>query len=198
MKSNAETMVPNPTVYSIRLSNITLKDLDTLVAWDAKDHVRNCVHNDGNIVDDDEWDWAYELSRTSLPWRHLLIAETLNNNTATPIGMLQIVDPALEETHYWGVDCPPRLRALDIWIGEEAYLGQGYGTQMMELALRDYCFVHDNVEAVLIDPLVSNTAAHRFYQRIGFQPIGVRQFDNDVCLVHRLNRTDFLDRYKTR
>ena len=47
---------------------------------------------------------------------------------------IQIIDPALEESHYWG-DVPENLRAIDIWIGEETDLGKGYGTQMMQLAL---------------------------------------------------------------
>jgi aminoglycoside 6'-N-acetyltransferase len=90
------------------------------------------------------------------------------------------------------------LRAIDIWIGEEAYLGQGYGTQMMQIALSDYCFVDgNNVTAVIIDPLVTNVAAHRFYQRLGFRPVGERYFgtnNNDQCLVHRLERADWLVR----
>jgi aminoglycoside 6'-N-acetyltransferase len=33
------------------------------------------------------------------------------------IGFVQIIDPAREESHYWG-DAPGGLRAIDIWIGE--------------------------------------------------------------------------------
>ncbi len=51
-----------------------------------------------------------------------------------PIGFVQVIDPAREESHYWG-DVPVDLRAIDIWIGEEADLGKGCGTQMMQLAL---------------------------------------------------------------
>ena len=50
---------------------------------------------------------------------------------------LQIIDPAMEETHYWG-DVAPNLRALDIWIGEEADLGQGYGTAIMLQVIAHY------------------------------------------------------------
>jgi aminoglycoside 6'-N-acetyltransferase len=120
-------MLPNPTVYSIRLRNAPLFDLDTLVAWDAKEHVRNCVHNgnesNDDDVKDDEWDWAYELPRTSLSWRHLLIAELLDSTT--PIGMLQIIDPALEETHYWGVDCPPRFEHWIFGLVKKPTWGRG-------------------------------------------------------------------------
>jgi aminoglycoside 6'-N-acetyltransferase len=47
------------------------------------------------------------------------------------------------------------------------------------------------VEAIVIDPLASNTAAIRFYQRLGFVSEGRRMFDEDDCLMHRLTRADW-------
>jgi len=73
-------------------------------------------------------------------------------------------------------------------------LGLGHGTRMMTMAL-DACFARPEVEAVLIDPLNSNTDAHRFYRRLGFRPEGRRLFnDEDDCLVHRLTRAGWAER----
>jgi len=82
------------------------------------------------------------------------------------------------------------LRAIDIWIGEETDLGKGYGTQIMQLALAR-CFADPTVTAVLIDPLASNTRAHRFYKRLGFQFVDRRRFGKDDCCVYRLKRADW-------
>ena len=103
-----------------------------------------------------------------------------------PIGFVQIIDPALEEDHYWG-DVPPGLRALDIWIGEAADLGKGYGTEMMREACAR-CFAEAAVTAILIDPLASNVRAHRFYERLGFRFVERRRFGEDDCCVYRLDR----------
>jgi aminoglycoside 6'-N-acetyltransferase len=103
-----------------------------------------------------------------------------------PVGVMQIIDPALEETHYWG-DIEPNLRAIDIWIGEGSDLGRGYGTEMMHQSLVR-CFADAAVAAVLIDPLTANTRAHRFYERLGFVAVGRRFFGPDDCLVYRLDR----------
>jgi aminoglycoside 6'-N-acetyltransferase len=150
-------------------------DLSLLRHWDRQDHVVAASGNDG-------WfEWEAELPRDP-DWRELLIAEI----DGRPVGMIQIIDPAEEETHYWG-DVEKDLRAIDIWIGEEADLGKGYGTQMMRLALQR-CFANPLVKAVLIDPLATNTRAHRFYERLGFRPVGRRMFGNDDCLVYRLKR----------
>ncbi|WP_225890081.1 GNAT family N-acetyltransferase [Indioceanicola profundi] len=150
-------------------------DLALLRAWDAKPHVIAARSSDGGM------NWEEELSRHP-PWRELLIAEISGH----AIGFMQIIDPALEDSHYWG-GMPAGLRAIDIWVGDEAALGQGYGTAMMRQAI-DRCFADPSVEALLIDPLASNHRAHRFYQRLGFRPVERRVFGEDDCLIHRLDR----------
>ncbi len=58
---------------------------------------------------------------------------------------------------------------------------------MMRLAL-ERCFADPQVSAVLIDPLASNTRAHRFYERLGFRFVERRRFGADECFVYRLDR----------
>jgi aminoglycoside 6'-N-acetyltransferase len=161
----------------INLRHATSDDLELLRHWDEQPHI---IASDPN----DDWGWEVELERTP-DWREQLIAEI----DGYPIGFIQIIDPALEDSHYWG-DVPENLRAIDIWIGEETNLGKGYGTQMMHLALAK-CFANPMVTDVLIDPLANNTRAHRFYERFGFQFVEHRQFGDDYCRVYRLNRTDW-------
>jgi aminoglycoside 6'-N-acetyltransferase len=161
----------------ITLRPATPADAPLLRSWDEQPHV---VASDPK----DDWDWETELAHEP-DWREQLMAEL----DGRPIGFLQIIDPAREATHYWG-DAPENLRAIDIWIGEAADLGRGYGTTMMRLAL-DRCFTAPAVTAVLIDPLAANTRAIRFYQRLGFRPVGLRWFGADECLVHRLERADY-------
>ena len=114
----------------------------------------------------EDWGWEHELVR-SPDWREQLIAEV----EGSPIGFIQIIDPAREDSHYWG-DCPTGLRAIDIWIGEEAFLGRGLGTEMMRLAI-DRCFADPTVGGILIDPMAS------------------RSFGDDDCAVYRLERGDW-------
>jgi aminoglycoside 6'-N-acetyltransferase len=52
------------------------------------------------------------------------------------------------------------------------------------------CFADPRVSAIIIDPLVSNTRAHRFYERFGFRIADRRIFaDIDDCYVMRLERS---------
>jgi aminoglycoside 6'-N-acetyltransferase len=161
----------------INLRPATPADLNLLQHWDEQPHV---LASDPN----DDWGWEVELRR-SPDWREQLIAEIGDRS----IGFIQIIDPAQEDSHYWG-DIAPNLRAIDIWIGEETDLGKGYGTKMMQLAI-NRCFADTRVTAVLIDPLASNTRAHRFYERLGFQFVELRRFGDDDCFVYCLNRANW-------
>lgn len=92
------------------LRSATLEDLPLLRHWDEQPHV---IGSDPN----DDWNWESELGRDP-DWREQLVAEL----DAQPIGFIQIIDPAREESHYWG-DCPENLRAIDIWIGKNEVCG---------------------------------------------------------------------------
>ena len=162
---------------NITLRPATLADLALLQHWDRQQHNIDADPND-------DWNWEMELQQHP-PWRQQLVAELDNR----PIGFIQIIDPAAEETHYWG-KMPPNLRAIDIWIGETEDLGKGYGTQMMQLALA-LCFELPEVHAIYIDPLASNTKAHAFYERFHFRFVEERRFGADHCFVYRLDRKDW-------
>ncbi len=164
----------NPGKPNIQLRPAGIQDLALLQHWDTQPHV-------WDSDPDDAWNWPEELLRYP-EWREQLIAEL----DGRPIGFVQMIDPLLEDTHYWG-EVPANLRAIDIWIGEVDELNKGYGTEMMTQAL-DRCFSHPEVKAVLIDPLASNTKAIRFYARMGFEFVEARRFDEDDCLVYQMRR----------
>jgi len=159
---------------AVRLRKALVTDCALLRRWDEQPHI---IASDPN----DDWNWEAELPR-AVAWREQLMAET----DGRPIGFVQIIDPAREESHYWG-DVPANLRAVDIWIGEKDDLRKGYGSAMMKLALAR-CFAPPVVEAVVIDPLVTNTGAQGFYESMGFVPENTRWFGDDHCLVMRLTR----------
>jgi aminoglycoside 6'-N-acetyltransferase len=154
----------------IKLRPATPTDLTLLQGWDEQAHV---IASDPNS----DWGWEVELGRNP-DWREQLIAE-LNGR---PVGFLQIIDPQLEESHYWG-DVLANLRAIDIWIGSESDLGKA--TEQNDGIGACRCFDDPSVSAVLIDPLASNSRSHRFYERLGFRFIERRRFGDDECLVYR-------------
>lgn len=153
-----------------------------LAQWDTDPDVIAATTDDG--VADRAFgglDWRDEIGQDSEVTYHL-IAEV----DGRPVGALQICDPHAEPTHYWGA-IARGLRAIDIWIGNEADRNQGYGGEMMRLA-HERCFADPSVTAIVIDPLASNTRAIAFYRRLGYVAVERRMFGDDDCLVLTLTR----------
>ena len=158
-------------------------DVPMLDLWDREPTVIACTTDDPDAEQafQDAF-WPDEIAASSDVTCYY-IAEL----DGRPIGAMQVIDPHREPTHYWG-DIGPGLRAIDIWIGAPEDRNRGRGAAMMRAAI-DRCFADADVTAIIIDPLNSNTDAHRFYQRLGFKPVGRQLFNGeDDCLVHRLER----------
>jgi aminoglycoside 6'-N-acetyltransferase len=173
----------------ITLRPMSPADVPLLDLWDRQPHVMAATSDDPNQPKafGDTY-WPDELALVGRDCRYLIAA--LNGR---PIGAMQIIDPHTEVTHYWG-EIEPDLRAIDIWIGSSADLGKGYGETMMRRAFQ-IGFATPAVSAIVIDPLASNLRAHKFYRRLGFVPEDRRMFGDDDCLVHRLTRLTWRQRF---
>ena len=104
----------------LKLRKATLDDVPILEDWDERPHVRFATGSDPDDApeeDDEDWEWDDMIARDP-DWLLILIAEVAGR----PIGVVQIINPETEESHYWG-DCGPGLRAIDIWIGEDLWIG---------------------------------------------------------------------------
>ena len=171
----------------VTLRRATTADAHWLDRWDRDPDVIACSTDDPNA----------KIAFDGVEWREELAAQDEHSQyfigelDGRPIGAMQICDPHLETSHYWG-DIAPNLRAIDIWIGAPQDRGKGFGAEMMRLAL-EKCFADPRVTGIVIDPLESNERSHRFYRRMGFKAIGRRRFGRDDCLVHELTRRDWLE-----
>jgi aminoglycoside 6'-N-acetyltransferase len=162
----------------ITLRPATFADLPLLKYWDKKPHVVFATGADAYIEDD----WMEEQLRDPSKFVWIYVAMLGDR----PIGIVQLCDTANEETHYWG-EIEQGLMAIDIWIGEEDDLGKGYGTVMVKLAIAK-CFEDTKVTGIVIDPLAINVRAIKFYERLGFEFVENRYFEEDYCAVYRLER----------
>ncbi len=166
----------------VRLRRAVCADAALLAAWRAQSHVAEAVGNEP------WWDWGEETAR-DVGWRELLIGEEVEAEGERPVGFVQILDPARADGSDWGETATGR-RAAEVWIGEVAELGQGVGTRMMRLA-HARCFAAPEVSAVIVDPLERNQGARRFYERLGYRPLGRRTMQGDAVFLYELTRADW-------
>ncbi|HEY0961857.1 MAG TPA: GNAT family N-acetyltransferase [Pseudomonadales bacterium] len=166
----------------ITLRPAVAADIAWLELWDDDPAVVSAASDDPDATVAFGCDWADELTQQDAYSRYYI-----GECDGRPIGAMQVIDPHMEATHYWG-RIERHLRALDIWIGAAADRSKGYGEMMMRRAFV-LCFADPGVTAIVIDPLNSNTRAHAFYRRLGFVPTHRQTFGGtDDCLVHRLTR----------
>ena len=172
------------------LRPMALADVPLLNVWDRQPHVIAATSDDPNQPKafGDTY-WPDELALTA-PDNRYVIAEFHGR----PIGAMQIIDT-----------CAPSRRttgARSSRTCEQSTSGSGrlrisarVTVQMMMRRAFQVCFAEPAVTAIVIDPLASNTRAHKFYRRLGFVPEGRRLFGDDDCLVHRITRKAWREQF---
>ena len=84
-----------------------------------------------------------------------------------------------------------RTVGIDVFIGAPDALHKGYGPRLMRAFLRDAVFSDPDVPACIIDPLPSNTAAIRAYQKVGFVHEKTFEHDGKPVYLMQLRRAAF-------
>ena len=166
----------------MQLREVTLNDLDTIQWW----------HDQSHLVDrgpGHDYDWVEQL-RNKVDWRQQYIAEY----GGKAIAFVQIYDPYEEDEGIWDI-VTPKLRVINVWIGEAGNLNKGLGTLIMQLAIKR-AFEDPNVYALLVDPLISNKKAQRFYARLGFKFLESRNVNGERCYVFRMRRDQYESWFK--
>jgi len=88
-----------------------------------------------------------------------------------PIGYIQLYNAHdfPREDNILLTDLPNSLAALDIFIGEEGYVGKGLGAKIMKQFLEEY--VDPSYDACFVDPDTANIKAIRAYEKAGFKKV---------------------------
>jgi ribosomal protein S18 acetylase RimI-like enzyme len=71
------------------------------------------------------------------------------------------------------VNGPKPIRLVRMYM-EQAYIGRGYGTELMKFCLEESC--RNGYKIIWLGVWEQNQRAQRFYQRQGFHPVGSQDF----------------------
>jgi len=159
------------------LREARLSDLETLEWWHLQSHIVDAGQGK-------DYKWERELQRKP-DWRQQYIAEL----DGQPIGFVQVYDPYEEDTGRWE-NMSRKLRAIELWIGEKNNLNKGYGTQIMQQIIA-ITFSDPDVHALLVDPLMTNKQAQRFYARLGFKFTETKKIYGESCYILKLRRDQY-------
>lgn len=109
-----------------------------------------------------------------------------------PVGYVQRYFPH-EHPDYWSDQTFPNDTAgIDLFIGEPAFLGKGFGPLLIRAFLAEHVFA-GQAERCIVDPFPENTIAIRAYTKLGFRhlrTIGPPEHEDPAYLM-ALEKTDF-------
>ena len=74
--------------------------------------------------------------------------------------------------------------AIDIFIGEEGFLGKGLGCETIKKFLREIVFAEEGIMTCLIDPEPENKRAIKSYEKAGFKYIKTLDVPPDPGLTY--------------
>lgn len=136
-------------------SAITLRPLEdtdaaVIASWLAKAYVLKWYH--------DAAEWLNEINarHSNFSWIHHYIVMDSNN----PIGFCQYYDcfDAQPLEDWYCVKQQGETFSIDYLIGEERYLGKGYGKQIVD-QLTQLIMTHENAIQIIVQPELENLAS---------------------------------------
>jgi RimJ/RimL family protein N-acetyltransferase len=148
----------------ISFKKFTLEDVPLYYLWAEKPHVKNIWFKDGYQPKE------YILEKMEGNGIDYPFVILLDNK---PIGHIQYWDIHARDTlikdeidYFTGE--PEHTYGIDLFIGEEEYLGKGVGTATV-IAFTKFLIEKCHAKKIVIDPDASNIAAIRCYEKAGFR-----------------------------
>lgn len=138
----------------IKLSLIPIKDSDIkrLKGWLHKDYIQKWYN------DADEWiNEIKERNNTFKFLKHYIVLEK-----DMPLGFCQYYDCFDAKEDWYIVEIPDKVYSIDYLIGEEEFLGRGYGKKIVKT------LVEKIIEAILVQPDKENIPSCKALLANGF------------------------------
>lgn len=142
--------------YSFRKA--TLDDLDLLMEWQSKPHVR-------------EWwdsDEPYDEEELADP----RVARWIISTFGVPFAFMQDYTVHGWEDHHFA-KLPKGSRGVDQYIGDPEMIGVGHGSAF--IAARMQALFDEEAPVIATDPHPDNARAIAVYKKLGFEPFGPPQ-----------------------
>ncbi|MBC1444827.1 GNAT family N-acetyltransferase [Listeria seeligeri] len=135
----------------IKLRKITDEDIELLTSWLNKKYIKKWYN--------EPEDWLTEINgrHTEYSWiNHFIVM-----NDEKSIGFCQYYDcfDAKDFEDWYSVDTAGKMYSIDYLIGNEDYLGKGYGKLIVK-ELTELISSKENAQIIVVQPDTGNTASN--------------------------------------
>lgn len=159
--------------YNIAFKPLGKKDLPMFFSWVKKPHIAKWWKSD-------TYEKFVEKYRPKISAQNYVYPFIIYINEK-PIGYIQYYLADKADDGWWCKQQgqPVGTVGMDIIIGEEEYIGKGFGPIFIKKFI-EKIFKETKVSKIIIDPDVKNEAAIRCYEKVGF--VRVREIDSPIEL----------------
>lgn len=131
-------------------------DIDLFSTWLHKEYIRKWYN--------EPQDWLIEVKSDEFSFIHHFIVE----ENGFPIGFCQYYDYAIPGEDWHVTFDITDTYSIDYLVGEEAFLGKGYGKKIVEQLVKKI-FEETNAMKVIVQPDEENAASRNTLLSTGFQ-----------------------------
>ena len=154
----------NSTPYNLRFKPLEETDLELIHTWVHRPFVKKWFEH--MVMPWDEFQTTmHERLNSGILW--IFIIQTNGN----PIGCIGYYD-ANKFADGSGLTEPEGTYGIDLFIGEQEYLGKGYGTatliQFIKKIMNDQKALLKPIHKIIVDPHTENIPALKMYTKLGF------------------------------
>lgn len=134
-------------------------DIDLLSSWLSQDYILKWYH------DADEWLAEIKERHGTYSWIHHFIVMS----SVTPIGFCQYYDCyyAKDLEDWYSVTTPGDTFSIDYLIGDETYLGKGYGKAIVGI-LSDTIQAMESAKRIIVQPEIENYPSNHVLMANGY------------------------------
>jgi len=144
---------------------LTRDDLPMMLAWMVQPDVAAWYEAEDPTLEGMEREFGAMIDGTD-PVRGFIVLVDL-----TPIGYIQGYRLGDHPDYLSQLDLDADDVSMDIFLGDPAYRGHGWGAPVLSAFLRQIVFGEMAAQRAAIMPVPGNARAIKAYQRVGFQPI---------------------------
>ena len=152
---------------NIKLRLMTLNDTDNIIKWRNNPRVYNNFIYQGNLTEEIHLQWIKNVIETKKAVQFIIVIN--DGGVSYDIGSVYFRDINYEH----------KKAEYGIFIGDDRFVGQGYGTIACRLACQ-YAFEVMNLHKIFLRVFATNHQAIKSYEKVGFIKEGL--FRDDVYI----------------